>query len=270
MAEPTPGQVITPGGSSPSEPPKDQAPPLQEVSVDMHQSTVAPESQPVSPPQSTKPGTPTESTAIQQAAIVPSQPDTTVSNSQASPSFEQPPSQPHEGLAPQFGLSQPGTSVEVGAQNQNAISWTASEYIAHQKSGAWYAVLGVATLIFAALVYWITDGDIISVIVIVFAALVFGTYAGKKPKEQAYAISPSGITIGSKTYSFSQLKNFSISEDGVFSSITFWPLKRFLPTLSIYYDPKDEEEIVTMLSSYLPMDTQKRDPIDNLMRKIRF
>ncbi len=272
MAEPTPGQVIPPGGA-PEEPPKAPDASQQEVSVDLSRPQILPNDQ-TPPPAPTPPSLPPQSAPTPPVSppqeVVPS-PQPPVAPLQP-PSAAAPPSPDAGGLAPQFQVTtlpaEDQTSNQLEAEE--VISWTASEYIAHQKSGGWYGALAGCTILFSVLVYFLTSGDVISVVVIFFAAIVFGIYAGKKPKEQQYAISPEGIAIGPKIYEFSQLKTFSITDDGAFSSITFWPMKRFMPTLSIYYDPQDEERIVNTLSLYLPLDTEKRDAVESLMRKIRF
>ena len=153
---------------------------------------------------------------------------------------------------------------------EDAITWTASEYIAHHKSFGWYLLLALVAAVFAALVYFLTGGDKLSAAVVVLVAVVFGIYAAKQPKEQRYAISDAGITIGERTYDFSQFKSFAIAEDGPFPSITFMPLKRFMPAVSIYYDPQDEENIVNALSLFLPVEEHRTDMVDRLMKKIRF
>jgi hypothetical protein len=281
MAEPSPGQIITPGGNPP-EPPKQPAQPTQEVSVDLSQ-PVAPSVSVASQPQNIAPPSSVEAPLVPQPVAPtvaspetvssPAPATTTPSVNPVTPSLSTVSLGQDGGFAPQFDLGNPASSFpgdDIPLDTSDTIAWTASEYIAHQKSSGWYGMLAVATAVFAGLVYWLTSGDFISVGVVVFAAVVFGVYAGKQPKEQEYSISPSGIGIGSKMYAYAQLKTFSITDEGAFSSITFWPLKRFMPVVTIYYDPKDEEAIVTTLSNYLPLDVEKRDVVDNFMRKIRF
>jgi hypothetical protein len=47
-------------------------------------------------------------------------------------------------------------------------------------------------------------------------------------------------------------------------------MKRFMPMTSIYFDPKDENRIVDMLSHFLPEEPKDPDFIDRLTRRIRF
>lgn len=182
------------------------------------------------------------------------------------PQPEQSPQTPEQSTPPADAPPEPQTDPDVS----DAISWTASEYIAHHKSGGWYLLLVIAGALAAAGAYFLTGGDIVSVTVIVLVVIVFGAYGARKPRQQQYAISHDGITIGPKTYSFHQFKSFSIIDEDAFSSITFMPLQRFMPAISIYYDPQDEDRIVEVLSAYLPFEDRGHDPIERFMRKIRF
>lgn len=282
MAEPIPGQVVTPSNDANNQPQRPVAS-TQEVSVNVPQAIPAkpPASvvNPVEPQQ--QPAQPYAAPASMPSAQPPLQQPLATNQVQATsmpqvPIVEAPgvpePAPPtaelNESFAPQFDI-QDQTEREY-QPSSDAISWTASEYIAHQKSALWYLALGIASILFAVLVYFITNRDILSVVVVLLAATVLGIYAAKKPREQHYSISASGVSIGPKIYSYGLLKTFSIINEGAFSSITFLPLKRFMPAISIYYDPQDEEKIVETLSNYLPMDVQKRDVVDNFMRRIRF
>jgi len=273
MAETTPGQVITPGGGQ-QEPPKQPAPPQQEVAVSIPQTPQpAPNQGPTPLPQSPQVTQPV--TSVPQSSP-PSSPSGQPSVPVPVPLATQQSPDATEGFTQQFQSSITESLTPDLSQNEytlsneeDQITWSASEYIAHQKNSGWYMALGGAALAFSAIVYVLTK-DFVSVAVILIAAVIFGFYAGRQPRVQQYTINPAGIGIGGKMYGFDQMKTFSITQEGAFSSITFWPMKRFMPAVSIYYDPQDEEKIVTYLSNFLPMDTEKRDPIDNLMRKIRF
>jgi hypothetical protein len=149
------------------------------------------------------------------------------------------------------------------------VTWTASEFIAHDKEFSWYLRLGIATIIFAALIY-LLNKSIVSLAVIVVAALVFGLYAGRKPRQLEYRLDRAGLTIGNKLYAYEQFKSFSVLSTGAFSCINFMPLKRFSPILSVYYSPQDEKNIMLALSTVLPYEEPRRDMVDSLMRRIRF
>ncbi|HKU19119.1 MAG TPA: hypothetical protein VJP80_07700 [Candidatus Saccharimonadales bacterium] len=149
------------------------------------------------------------------------------------------------------------------------VSWSASEFIAHQKGAGWYGLLLLAALAASAIVYLITH-DIVTCTVIVIVAVLFGISASHKPRVLDYRLDRSGLSIGRKFYSYASFKAFSVIDEGSFSNITFVPFKRFMPGLTIYYDPKDEEKIVNALAAHLPMEQVKHDTFDRLMRRVRF
>lgn len=150
------------------------------------------------------------------------------------------------------------------------VSWTASEYISHPKSISWYFVLAAATLVFTAGIFFVTHGDIISSLAVLVLAVIFGVYAARQPKEQSYLLDQDGLHIGTRIYGFGSFKSFSILDEGPFSSIVLMPLKRFMPLISIYYDPAEEEKIVGFLSEHLAIEYRQHDFVDKFMRKIKF
>ncbi len=151
----------------------------------------------------------------------------------------------------------------------DSVSWTASEFIAHEKSANWYlALVGVAILITALV--WLITRDALSVGTAVIVSIIFGYAASRKPREMQYSVDDHGITIGRRFYAYSNFRGFSVMQEGPFQSIALMPLKRFMPTMSIYFDPADEERILDVLAAYLPIEARSHDAIDRLMRRIRF
>lgn len=161
------------------------------------------------------------------------------------------------------GLEQPDVP------DDGVVSWTASEFIARDKGGSWYLVLVVGAVGLAALLYFLTKDWVTSGVVIV-AALFFGIYGAHKPRQLPYQLDRTGLTIGNKRYSYAEFRSFHVVPEGAFSSITLMPLRRFAVPTSIYYDPNDEERILTILADHLPFEERKPDAIDSLMRRVRF
>lgn len=159
-------------------------------------------------------------------------------------------------------------AAQPEAAPEGTIAWTASEFVAHDKSAGWYATLMFCAALIGAIVYFISR-DYISVGVVVVAALLLAVYGSHKPRQLDYRLDGSGITIGQKAYTYDQFRSFAVVPEGAFNSIVFMPLRRFSPPISIYYDPKDEDRILALLSDRLPFE-EHRDAIDSLMRRIRF
>jgi hypothetical protein len=231
-----PGQTISP--NSGSEPPTETQPPAELPEVDPAPPTEQSESAPI---------TAAISGSAEQAAET-SDPATTA-NWQYTPAST-------DGPAP-------------ATRAQNPIQWSASEFIEHDKRPGWFMVLGIGALVVAVIIYFVTR-DIIAPVAIGVAALLFGVVAARKPRTLEYAIDNTGVHIDSKSYGYDLFKSFSVLEEGALSSIQLAPLKRFMPPLSLYYPPEQEDEIVATLGDYLPHEDRQHDPIDRLMRRVRF
>ncbi len=150
------------------------------------------------------------------------------------------------------------------------VNWTASEFIAHNKSSGWYGALTICTIGFGAIVYLFTHGDKVSTAVVGIVAVVFGISASRKPRELQYVVNDNGIRIGNKLYPYAGLRSFSIVKEEGIESIWFIPLKRFNPILSIYFSPNDGQKIVDVLSKFLPLEHRQLDVVDKLMHRLRF
>lgn len=161
------------------------------------------------------------------------------------------------------------TDVVGNSPPRQEVTWTASEFIAHHKDVSWYLGLAVGTALLALLIFLVTK-DRTSVIVVVVAAFIFGAFAARQPRTLPYRIDAHGLTIGQKFYPYADLKSFSIREEGALGSIMLLPLKRFMPALTIYYPPEQEDVIITTLGSFLPHEERPPDPVDRLMHRLRF
>src|ERR1019366_1450817 len=73
------------------------------------------------------------------------------------------------------------SSLSPSRKNLEPVTWTASEYIAHEKSVLWYLVLALTTAALSTGIYFINH-DKISVGVVILVALIFGIYAARKPR----------------------------------------------------------------------------------------
>jgi hypothetical protein len=155
------------------------------------------------------------------------------------------------------------------AQSNGPVRWTASEFIQHDKTAIWYLGLIAGAAILAALIFLLTK-DKISTAIIIVVAIVFGIFAGRRPRELEYQVDDSGIHIGQKSYTYADFKSFAIVEEEALESIWLMPLKRFMPIITIYFAPNDGQKIVDTLSSYLPVAEHKLDSVDKLMHRLRF
>lgn len=154
-------------------------------------------------------------------------------------------------------------------QTDVSVTWTASEYISHQKTRGWYGALAGGAIVVSVVLYFLTK-DFITAGFVIFGAVLLGYYASRQPNEQHYKLSSSGVDIGDKHYPYDEFRSFSILEEGAFMSVVFMPLKRFSPLRAIYFSADQSDQIVEILTPRLPFEERSHDAIDRLMDRIRF
>jgi hypothetical protein len=155
------------------------------------------------------------------------------------------------------------------AEEQDILSWEASEYIHHTKSPVWFVVFGLAMLTLLAIAYFLTHSWTF-VIVVVVMAIAMGVFANRPPRTLHYALTSTSIHIEQTTYLYSDFRAFGIIADGVLYSIMLIPTKRFMPAVSMYFDERDGEQIVDILGARLPMQELHLDVVDQVVRRLRF
>lgn len=153
--------------------------------------------------------------------------------------------------------------------DSDSITWTASEYMIHHKAASWYLLLILVTAVVMALA-WLITHDTITVGVIGILGLVFGIGAARQPRVIDYSLDNIGLRMANHGYPYESFKSFTIVTEESINSIALLPLKRFIPGVTIYYPPEQEDEIVKILSNHLPHEERKLDPIDKLMHKLRY
>jgi hypothetical protein len=154
------------------------------------------------------------------------------------------------------------------ATSARSLSWQAAEFIEHPHSSGWYAALIGGTVLLAVLVYLATK-DLFATGTILVVGIIVGIYAGHKPSQVQYGITESGLSINNKSYPYSAFKSFTVLREGNLSSVNLFPLKRLMPPVSAYFEPKDEPKVTDALGSHLPYEDRKMDGIDRLSRRLR-
>lgn len=149
------------------------------------------------------------------------------------------------------------------------VSWSASEFVSHQKTSTWYIGLGSISAIITLVVFLVTQ-NILSGIVVAMACMALGVFAARKPQIKTFVIDADGVKVDDRPFPYSMFKSFSVVDDGAVSCIWLRPLKKFMPTVVMYYAPEDEDRIVLMLDNFLPQEDRQHDIVDRVSRRIRF
>ena len=150
-----------------------------------------------------------------------------------------------------------------------AVSWTASEFIQHNKDASWYFVAFVAIFLLAGTGYLVLHDFFTPGAVVVFGTLLI-VVGKRKPRTLSYTIDAHGIVIGTREYDFNEFQSFSIIQEGPIESVMLLSQKRWSPAINLYFAPEDGQKIFDTLSSFLPFEQRDKDVIDKFLHKIRF
>lgn len=178
---------------------------------------------------------------------------------------------PPEGQVVQTGIG----SVAVDAAHEAApaasqgIEWEASEAVHHQKDLLWYgALVGVGVLLVALSVFLLRSWTFSVLIVVMVAAIIFLNV--RPPRVLRYRLDGHGLAINQKQYSFRDFRAFGVAQDGPFYYVILLPVKRFMPSIDVYFPAEHGEQIVDMLGAHIPMQAIKPDIVDELTKRLRF
>lgn len=148
-------------------------------------------------------------------------------------------------------------------------TWSASEFIAHDKPKNWYFLLFILSIATSAVIYLITR-EIFSVIIVLVLAAAMAVYAGVKPRVLKYGIYSDGFKVGDKLYPYTVFRSFSVMDDTSIPSIQLLPQKRFMVPVTVYCNPGDIDAIAEILGEFLPYEHKERDMIDKFSSRIKF
>lgn len=169
------------------------------------------------------------------------------------------------------------TEAQLGASTASVVqkpvsgpvTWQASEYIDHEKDGIWFVGMVGITLVLAALSIFLIKSWTFTALILVMAASV-AVYARRPPRTLDYSLSLHGLQVNEKAYSLSDFRAFGIIQEGPLYSVVLIPVKRFMPSVNVYFPQEQGEQIVDLLGATIPMETVEPDAIDTLVRKLRF
>jgi hypothetical protein len=176
-------------------------------------------------------------------------------------------------LQPNGQIGQPESPESQGnLQNKSAgdsVSWSASEFVHHEKSSGWHIIVIAGALILGVAIYFLTK-SIFGAVIIALVGIIFSIFGALKPKVLDYSITPKGVQIGNKHFDYLSFRSFAVIEDGQMPSLQLLPQKRFAVPITIYFSPADKDHIADVLGEYLPFEHQERDLVDKLSSKLRF
>lgn len=158
-------------------------------------------------------------------------------------------------------------------QNQNNnLSWKADDFYYHPKDFSWY-LLALLISFVLALVPWLISGgeDLISPAVIFIALLGLIIYANRKPQKKNYQLTNTELKINSQKFDLFIFSSYWVEVFETHTEITLIGLKRTTLPVSLSLTDKElTKKIINILQTSLPQTNPSNNPVDWLMRKIKF
>lgn len=149
------------------------------------------------------------------------------------------------------------------------VMWQASEYITREKNTLWFVALLIIALALVALALFLVKDVTFAILVVVMAVAVF-LFARRPARDMSYQLSHAGLTVNGKFFGFHDYRAFGVVQEGAVYSITMLPIKRFAPSVNVYFPPEYGEQIVDIFGSVLPMENVKQSFVDQLSEKLHF
>ena len=153
--------------------------------------------------------------------------------------------------------------------NDGPVQWQAQEYITGDKNPIWYAGLGVF-VIAAVLLDWfiLKTFFTVSLLAIVIAVVLVVMHV-RPARVLNYTLDDETLSIGDQVYQLSDYKSFGVLHDGKENSVHLIPVKRFKPSLQVYFPVEAGEAIVDSLGTKLPMEELHLDFVDRIVHLFR-
>lgn len=145
------------------------------------------------------------------------------------------------------------------------------EFLKHDRGMLWYVV--VTLLGAACLIYAVMTGNFLFAVILVLISVVMILMGINEPKNIRLEIDPTGVRIGTKKYSFTQLKDFSIIYQPPEVNTLYFEFRMPLrERLSIPMGDLDPNIVRNYLLNFLEEDLERDDESlsDILSRTLKF
>lgn len=154
------------------------------------------------------------------------------------------------------------------AHDQSLIfSWSAPEYIRHDKSNRWYLTAGIIALLTSALALFLGNWTM-ALAVLALAAVYWYLDTYHPPKVTKIELSEMGVRVGHMFFPYSQIQSFWIIYDHGIKTLNFKALNHWFGDVVIQLGDIDPVEIRNFLIAQLPEWEGKREPVSEMFLRI--
>ncbi|HRV76059.1 MAG: hypothetical protein H6799_02030 [Candidatus Nomurabacteria bacterium] len=162
--------------------------------------------------------------------------------------------------------------MEENAHSDNNLSWQADEFYYHQKSMSWYLTALLSSVLIASVPWTVSGGDdYITSGIILISLIGLTIYASRKPQKKHFELSNTKLKINSESFDLLLFSRYWVEVFETHTQITLIGVRR--TTLPISLNLKDKEltkKVLNILQTALPQTNPSNNPVDWLMRKVKF
>ncbi|MBP9761338.1 MAG: hypothetical protein KBD15_03820 [Candidatus Magasanikbacteria bacterium] len=139
--------------------------------------------------------------------------------------------------------------------------WSMKEYEEHPRTKRWFVVMGILGTVLV--VYGLLSGNFLFSLIILLAAIILYLQSVQAPKDVLFSITDLGIIIGSRFYSYKEIRNFYIIyQPPEVKSLYFDFQSVYRPSVQIPIDTMNPLLVRSTLSIYLTEDLEKeKEPL---------
>lgn len=162
----------------------------------------------------------------------------------------------------------PVAEPQAPAPTEDAIQWQAPEYLQHGRTPLWYVGFwSVVVILMLIAAFVIRSWSFVILVPVMAAALVI--YSHRPPRQLNYALSGKGLYINDQIHPLSEFRSFGVVQEEMWPALMLIPVKRFRPSLTVYFPQENGEAIVDLLGARIPMEDLHLDAFDKIVRKLR-
>lgn len=173
----------------------------------------------------------------------------------------QPPEQPQP-------LYQAEPSQQPTEQAAYEFSWQSVEYIHRPKGAGWIVGLVIVALALGAFAYWLHAWTFIALILVM--TIAFGVVAYRHPRTLHFKLSQTAVEIDGQVYPLSRFRSYGLLLEEDLFTLVLVPVKRFRPSITLFFHEAEAQQIVGIMSSHLPKEDIHVQWIENLLHSVGF
>lgn len=148
-----------------------------------------------------------------------------------------------------------------------AIQWQSPEYLSGDRTPLWFIGFWLSVIVLMVVAALLVQSWTFVILVPVMAAALM-IYTHRPARPMSYVVSNQGLYINEQLHPLAEFRNFGVLQEEQMPALIFTPVKRFRPSITVYFPTEIGEPLVDFLGARLPMEAIKLDVFDKLLKKL--